>query len=68
MTNFIFRHVSKENKRMVCDCTLTKEETAREEKGCGEDCLNRLLLIEWSVSVFFLLLFHFLNLYNRIFY
>ncbi|XP_046385878.1 uncharacterized protein LOC124155803 isoform X2 [Ischnura elegans] len=37
---------SKEAKRMVCDCTLTKEEQARGEPGCGEDCLNRLLMIE----------------------
>ncbi|KAK9510749.1 hypothetical protein O3M35_005471 [Rhynocoris fuscipes] len=40
------RHRSKEAKRMVCDCTLSKEEMARGELGCGEDCLNRLLMIE----------------------
>jgi len=38
---------SKEWRRMVCDCTLTKEEIGRGETGCGEDCLNRLLMIEW---------------------
>lgn len=37
---------NKEVRRMVCDCTLTKEEIARGEVGCGEDCLNRLLMIE----------------------
>ncbi|XP_018019257.1 microtubule-associated protein futsch isoform X2 [Hyalella azteca] len=37
---------SKEVRRMVCDCFLTKEELANGEKGCGEDCLNRLLMIE----------------------
>ncbi|KAF2368332.1 WW domain [Trinorchestia longiramus] len=37
---------SKEVRRMVCDCFLTKEEISRGEKGCGEDCLNRLLMIE----------------------
>lgn len=37
---------SKEVRRMVCDCSLTKEEIARGEVGCGEDCLNRLLMIE----------------------
>ncbi|KAG8223183.1 hypothetical protein J437_LFUL000349, partial [Ladona fulva] len=31
---------SKEAKRMVCDCTLSKEEQVRGEPGCGEDCLN----------------------------
>ncbi|XP_075214845.1 SET domain containing 2 [Lycorma delicatula] len=40
------RSRSKETKRMVCDCFLTKEEVQRGEKGCGEDCLNRLLMIE----------------------
>lgn len=37
---------SKEAKRMVCDCSLSKEEISRSEMGCGEDCLNRLLMIE----------------------
>ncbi|KAK7070169.1 hypothetical protein SK128_021272 [Halocaridina rubra] len=37
---------SKEVRRMVCDCSLTKEEMVRGEVGCGEDCLNRLLMIE----------------------
>lgn len=41
------RKTSKEVKRMLCDCTLTKEEIARGELGCGEDCINRLLMIEW---------------------
>lgn len=43
----IYRSKSKDAKRMVCDCVLTKEEIARGDMGCGEDCLNRLLLIEW---------------------
>jgi histone-lysine N-methyltransferase SETD2 len=41
------RKTSKEVKRMLCDCSLTKEEIARGELGCGEDCINRLLMIEW---------------------
>lgn len=41
------RMVSKETKRMICDCFLTKEELERGELACGEDCLNRLLMIEW---------------------
>lgn len=41
------RKTSKEVKRMLCDCTLSKEEIARGELGCGEDCINRLLMIEW---------------------
>lgn len=40
------RSKSKDAKRMVCDCVLTKEEISRGEMGCGEDCLNRLLMIE----------------------
>ncbi|XP_046747434.1 probable histone-lysine N-methyltransferase CG1716 isoform X2 [Diprion similis] len=40
------RYTNKETKRMVCDCFLTEEEIARGELGCGEDCLNRLLMIE----------------------
>ncbi|XP_015606823.1 uncharacterized protein LOC107273288 isoform X2 [Cephus cinctus] len=40
------RYTNKETKRMVCDCFLTEEETIRGELGCGEDCLNRLLMIE----------------------
>lgn len=32
---------------MVCDCFLTEDEIERGELGCGEDCLNRLLMIEW---------------------
>lgn len=31
---------------MVCDCLLLKEERARGLMGCGEDCLNRMLMIE----------------------
>ncbi|KAH9501726.1 Histone-lysine N-methyltransferase setd2 [Dermatophagoides farinae] len=36
----------KETKKMVCDCLLMKEERARGLMGCGEDCLNRMLMIE----------------------
>ncbi|KAL1458534.1 hypothetical protein WDU94_008676 [Cyamophila willieti] len=46
----IYKTVRYTNKRakekMICDCFLTKEEWARGEMGCGEDCLNRLLMIE----------------------
>ncbi|KAK3863517.1 hypothetical protein Pcinc_030719 [Petrolisthes cinctipes] len=37
---------SKEVRRMVCDCSLSKEELVRGDEGCGDDCLNRLLMIE----------------------
>ncbi|XP_011883474.1 PREDICTED: probable histone-lysine N-methyltransferase CG1716 isoform X2 [Vollenhovia emeryi] len=40
------RFTNKETKRMVCDCFLTEEDIDRGELGCGEDCLNRLLMIE----------------------
>ncbi|XP_022240262.1 histone-lysine N-methyltransferase SETD2-like isoform X2 [Limulus polyphemus] len=36
----------KEVRRMICDCSLTKEEKQKGAVGCGEDCLNRLLMIE----------------------
>jgi len=44
---------NKEVRRMVCDCSLTKEELEQGEKGCGDDCLNRLLMIEcgWRCSL-----------------
>lgn len=38
--------VSKEAKKMTCDCFLTGQEMARGDLGCGDDCLNRMLLIE----------------------
>ncbi|XP_058457916.1 probable histone-lysine N-methyltransferase CG1716 [Malaya genurostris] len=38
--------ISKEAKKMMCDCFMTSEETERGELGCGEDCLNKLLMIE----------------------
>ncbi|XP_017786038.1 PREDICTED: probable histone-lysine N-methyltransferase CG1716 [Nicrophorus vespilloides] len=36
----------KEAKKMTCDCFLTQDEIQQGEFGCGEDCLNRLLMIE----------------------
>jgi len=42
----------KEARRMVCICSPpTSEELARGVRGCGEDCLNRMLMIEWYVTV-----------------
>ncbi|XP_048880874.1 histone-lysine N-methyltransferase SETD2 isoform X2 [Brienomyrus brachyistius] len=36
-------------KRMQCECTmLSREERARGATACGDDCLNRLLMIECS--------------------
>lgn len=40
------KNISKEAKKMVCDCFLTSDEKESGELGCGEDCLNRLLMIE----------------------
>ncbi|XP_046961322.1 probable histone-lysine N-methyltransferase CG1716 [Vanessa cardui] len=40
------RMISKETKKMICDCFMTKDELERGELACGEDCLNRLLMIE----------------------
>lgn len=50
------RMVCKEAKKMACDCFLTQEELDNNDYyGCGEDCLNRLLLIEWYVTYFFII-------------
>ena len=36
---------------MVCDCAMpTPEEMKGGMLPCGDDCLNRLLMIEWSVT------------------
>lgn len=40
------RIISKEAKKMLCDCFLTQPEMERGDLGCGDDCLNRMLLIE----------------------
>ncbi|CAH2229034.1 jg21009 [Pararge aegeria aegeria] len=40
------RMISKETKKMICDCFMTRDELERGELACGEDCLNRLLMIE----------------------
>lgn len=45
----------KEAKKMTCDCFLTQDEIEQKEFGCGEDCLNRLLMIEWYFSTCFVL-------------
>ena len=44
------RVVNKQSKKMQCDCTYSKEEMNQGEKGCGDDCLNRLLYIECGKS------------------
>ncbi|KAJ8320909.1 hypothetical protein KUTeg_002496 [Tegillarca granosa] len=46
------RKVSKKMKqvrRMLCDCTTSKEDREMGYEACGEDCLNRMLYIEWYV-------------------
>lgn len=46
-----FRKKSKSHrdiKRMQCECpVLPREERSKGVLACGEDCLNRLLMIEW---------------------
>ena len=37
----------KEAKRMLCDCTTCKEDRLLGIPPCGDDCLNRMLFIEW---------------------
>nr|XP_054752498.1 histone-lysine N-methyltransferase SETD2-like [Lytechinus pictus] len=36
----------KEARRMVCCCTTSREERRRGIQACGEDCLNRVLMLE----------------------
>jgi hypothetical protein len=41
----------KEARRMVCDCIPPSgDELTRGVKACGDDCLNRMLMIEWYVD------------------
>ncbi len=42
----INRKVNKQADGMECDCTMSKSDAAAGKKGCGDDCLNRLLMIE----------------------
>ena len=38
----------KQARRMVCDCVLPQpDELKGGMQPCGDDCLNRLLMIEW---------------------
>ena len=38
----------KEARRMVCDCVLPYSDDRKAGvKPCGDDCLNRVLMIEW---------------------
>lgn len=41
------RKVSKESRGFQCDCYLSKEEIGNGEVGCNDNCLNRLLMVEW---------------------
>ena len=39
----------KKSNEIECDCTISKEQNANKNfKGCGDDCLNRMLMIECS--------------------
>lgn len=44
----------KDVRRMVCDCSTSKEDRDMGYEACGEDCLNRMLYIEWYGSGFIL--------------
>ncbi len=37
---------SQEAKKMVCDCSTSQQERSLGIPACGDDCLNRLLMIE----------------------
>lgn len=40
------RKRSKSMRRMICDCTTSREDRANDIPACGDDCLNRMLMIE----------------------
>jgi hypothetical protein len=40
---------NKEAKRMVCDCSTSEQERQMGIVACGDDCLNRLLMIECGI-------------------
>lgn len=40
------RREPKDVRRLKCDCRLTEDELARGVIGCGENCLNRMMMIE----------------------
>lgn len=48
----------KDVRRMVCDCSTSKEDRDMGYEACGEDCLNRMLYIEWYGSGFILFLLY----------
>ena len=44
------RRRNKQTRDMECDCSLSKEDITAGRKGCGDDCLNRLLMVECNKS------------------
>lgn len=40
------RSICREAKYMICDCFMTKHEINAGQYGCGEDCMNRMLMLE----------------------
>ena len=40
------RRRNKQTGDMECDCSISKEDISNGKKGCGDDCLNRLLMVE----------------------
>ena len=40
------RREPKDVRRLTCGCELSKSELAKGKMGCGEDCLNRMMMIE----------------------
>ena len=44
------RRRNKQTRDMECDCSITKEDFTSGRKGCGDDCLNRLLMVECNKS------------------
>ena len=42
--------LNKDAKRMVCDCSTSIQERSLGIVACGDDCLNRLLMIECGMN------------------
>lgn len=40
------KRACKDVRRLTCICELSKSELAKGQMGCGEDCLNRMMMIE----------------------
>ena len=50
LTSNFLRRRNKQTRDMECDCSISREDIKAGVKGCGDDCLNRLLMVECNKS------------------